>query len=232
MWPESECMESKTPTRTVECGDALLWLESQSRESLAGSSLVASMPDISEFNNYSLDQWKEWFTRTASLIMSRTPDDGVVVFYQSDIKYEGTWVDKGYLVQKAAEANGLSLLWHKIVCRVPPGIATFGKPAYSHILCFSKNVRLHDMSKSTPDVIGDLGEKTWVRGMGLENCLMITKFIATQVNSKKVVHPFCGEGAILAAANFNGLDAFGIERSLKRAEKARLLQISENKKWI
>jgi hypothetical protein len=227
MWPVKKSMENK---RTVECGDALLWLSSQDK--CAEASIVASMPDISEFTNFTLTQWKEWFTETAALIMSRCPDDGVCVFYQSDIKYEGVWVDKAYLVQKAAEKTGLELLWHKVVCRVPPGIATFGKPAYSHILCFSKNVRLHDMSKSTPDVIGDLGEKTWVRGMGLENCLMITKFIKTHTNSKRIVHPFCGEGSILAAANFNGLDAYGIERSPKRAEKARTLSISADKKWV
>ena len=230
MWPVKKFMESKNPLRIVECGDALAWLESQQK--IEGASIVASMPDISEFNNYTLAEWKEWFTKTAVLIMSRCPDDGVAVFYQSDIKYEGVWVDKAYLVQKAAESVGLNLLWHKIVCRVAPGIATFGKPAYSHILCFSKNIKLTDMSKSTPDVIGELGDKTWVRGMGLENCLMITKFIATHTNSTKVVHPFCGEGSILAAANMNGLDAFGIERSPKRAAKARTLQISSDKKWI
>jgi hypothetical protein len=216
--------------RTVECGDAIAWLLSQ--EKCTGASLVASMPDISEFGNFSLLEWKKWFTDTAELIMSRCPDDGVCIFYQSDIKYEGVWVDKAYLVQKAAENVGLEQLWHKVVCRVAPGIATFGKPAYSHILCFSKDLRLHDMSKSTPDVIGELGDKTWVRGMGLENCLMIAKFIAKETKSTKIVHPFCGEGSILAAANFVGLEAFGIERSPKRAEKARTLTISEDKKWV
>lgn len=218
-------------SREVICGDALEWLSSQSI--LEGCSLVASMPDISEFNKITLTDWKKWFTDTAALIMSRTPENGVVVFYQSDIKYEGAWVDKGYLVQKAAEQEGLELLWHKIVCRVSPGIATFGKPAYSHILCFSKGVRLHDMSKSTPDVISELGEKTWVRGMGLENCLMIAKFIATHTSSHTVVHPFCGEGSFLAAANKLQLKALGIERSPKRAEKARRLKISDdNKSWV
>ena len=221
---------NRSPERVVECGDAIEWLHQQSE--CAGASIVASMPDISEFSNYSLSQWKEWFTSTASLIMSKCPAEGVCIFYQSDIKYEGVWVDKAYLVQKAAENLGLELLWHKIVCRVPPGIATFGKPAYSHIICFSKSLRLTDVSKSTPDVIPDLGDKTWVRGMGLENCLMITKFIAHHTSSKRIVHPFCGEGSILAAANFNGLDAFGIERSPKRAEKARNLSISADKKWV
>ena len=97
-------MESKAPERIVECGDAIEWLKSH--EKFEGASLVASMPDISEFTNHTLVQWKEWFTTTAALIMSRCPDDGVVIFYQSDIKYEGTWVDKAVLVQKAAENVG------------------------------------------------------------------------------------------------------------------------------
>jgi hypothetical protein len=230
MWQAKKFMESNAD-REVICGDALEWLNSQ--PILEGCSLVASMPDISEFSNMPLNGWKEWFTNTAALIMSKAPEDGVAIFYQSDIKHEGVWVDKAYLVQKAAEQQGLELLWHKIVCRVPPGIATFGKPAYSHILCFSKGVRLLDMSKSTPDVIGDLGEKTWVRGMGLENCLMISKFIASHTNTKTIVHPFCGEGSILAAANIVKLKALGIERSPKRADKARRLTISDDlKNWI
>jgi hypothetical protein len=155
----------------------------------------------------------------------------VTIFYQSDIKVDGTWVDKGYLCQKAAEALGHELLWHKVICRSPAGIATFGRPSYSHMICFSKELRV-EISKSTADVIPDLGDKTWQRGMGLEACLMAAKFIAEQTPSKTLINPFCGEGSMLAAANFIGLDAIGIERSPKRAEKARVLQIlKENSSW-
>jgi hypothetical protein len=54
------------------------------------------------------------------------------------LQVDGVWVDKGYLVQKAAEQSGHALLWHKLVARVPPGVTTFGKPSYHHMLCFSK----------------------------------------------------------------------------------------------
>lgn len=224
-------MENNQVTREVLCVDALEWLAE--KEILEGDSIVASMPDISEFTGWPLSKWKEWFQKTAELIMSKADADGVAIFYQSDIKHEGVWVDKSFLVQKAAEQAGLELLWHKIICRVKPGYSTFGRPAYSHVLCFSKNVRLTELSKSTADVIPELGQKTWERGMGLEVCLMIAEFIKNHTNSTRLIHPFCGEGAMIAAANAVGLSSLGIERSPKRAKKALKLQVSSDlRSWI
>jgi hypothetical protein len=215
--------------RTVYCSDAIEWLESQTV--LEDCSFVASLPDISEFPTYSLSEWKNWFTQTASLIISRCPDEGVTIFYQSDIKVDGLWVDKGFLCQKAAEDLGHHLLWHKIICRSPAGTATFGRPSYSHMLCFSKNLKA-DVSKSTADVVPDLGDKTWQRGMGLEACLIAAKFISQDTNTKTLVNPFCGEGSMLAAAEQFNLKSIGIERSPKRAEKARrLILLMNEKKW-
>ncbi len=209
--------------REVFCQDAIEWLTQQ--KIIPHSSYLASLPDISEFPQYSLSEWKNWFIQTAGLILSRTPDSGVTLFFQSDIKHDGEWVDKGYLCQRAAEERGHKLLWHKIICRAPAGIATFGRPSYSHILCFSKNLKL-DMAKSTPDVLQDLGEKTWQRGMGLEACLMIGKFLSEQTQTTTLINPFCGEGSMLAAANAFNLNAIGIERSPKRATKAKELKLN------
>lgn len=214
--------------RNVFCADALEWLEQNALSD--DCSLLASIPDISEFNHHDLVKWKSWFYETAKSVLKKTPPEGVTLFYQSDIKVNGVWVDKAYLCQKAAEAVGSELLWHKIICRVSPGMATFGRPAYSHILCFSQSLRLMDLSRSTPDVIPDLGDKTWERGMGLEACLMIAKFLKEQTNTKTLVHPFCGQGSMLAVANAFGLSAIGIERSPKRAEMAKTLNIDLDKK--
>jgi hypothetical protein len=87
-----------------------------------------------------------------------------------------------------------------------------------------------DIGKSTADVLPDTGEKTWMRGMGLEVSLMIARFVADHAQTKTIVNPFCGQGSMLAAANFVGLNAVGIERSPKRAEMARLLQVSADGK--
>ncbi|HZI15679.1 MAG TPA: SAM-dependent methyltransferase, partial [Myxococcus sp.] len=140
------------PRRTVYCEDALAWL--QARPVLEGCSAIASLPDVSEFPSLTLAEWKAWFLRAAALVCTRVPPQGVALFYQTDVKQEGTWVDKGYLVSRAAEEAGCELLWHKVVCRRAPGTVTWGRPAYSHLLCFSRGVRV-DMAKSTPDVLPD-----------------------------------------------------------------------------
>lgn len=217
-------------SRIIHCEDAIKWLNTY--ELTPQTSFVTSLPDISEFPGFDLFQWKEWFSQTAQLILGKCPSDGVTIFYQSDIKVEGTWIDKSYLCQKAAEITGHELLWHKIVCRSPAGIATYGRPSYSHILCFSKNRRL-DPSLSTPDVLPEIGDKTWQRGMGLQACLMIARFIATQINSHTLVNPFCGEGSMIAAANAYNLNAVGIDKSPKRAQKARTIKLSQDKRsWV
>ncbi len=216
--------------REVFQEDAIAWLERKNIQS--GESYFASLPDISEFPEYSLEEWKSWFMKTASLILKKTADSDVVIFFQSDIKYQGHWVDKAYLCQRAAEETGHELLWHKIACRAPAGVTTFGRPAYSHLLCFSKGVRL-DPQTSTPDVLPEMGEKSWQRGIGLNPALLIARFIKETVGSQTLVNPFCGEGAMLACANHLGLQAIGIEKGKKRAQRARDIQISDDSsRWL
>jgi hypothetical protein len=208
--------------RTVHHADALAWLEAQGV--LAGCSLITSLPDMSEFPSLSLGGWKEWFVRAAGLVLSRCPEDGVTLFYQTDVKKEGAWVDKGYLCQKAAERQGHELLWHKVVCRRPPGTITFGRPAYSHLLCFSRGVRA-DLGKSTADVLPEAGDVTWTRGMGARACEVACRYVLEATSTRTVVDPFCGHGTVLAVANELGLDAVGVELSAKRARKARALRM-------
>ena len=210
-------------TRVVHEADVLVWL--RERDRLDGCSVVASMPYFSEFPQLSLEEWKTWFTDTAALILSRTPDEGIALFFQSDIKRDGVWIDKGYLVAKAAEATGHALLFHKILCRAPAGQTTYGKPAYSHLLAFSRGVR-PAIDQSTADVIPDVGEKTWTRGMGLNACRLVCESVLKLTSTRKVVSLFCGQGSVLAVANSLGLDAVGVERSPKRAARARTLGLS------
>ncbi|MDY7226426.1 DNA methyltransferase [Hyalangium rubrum] len=208
--------------RTVECAEALAWLSG--REVLRGCSVITSLPDVSEFPALSLAEWKRWFVGAAARVMEKVPEDGVAIFYQTDVKKDGAWVDKGYLISKAAEEAGFEALWHKVVCRRPPGTVTFGRPAYSHLLCFSRGIRV-ELAEATADVLPEAGEVTWTRGMGVQACLVACRFILEHTQSRTVVDPFCGHGTVLAVANALGLDALGVELSRKRAKKARALRV-------
>jgi hypothetical protein len=207
--------------RIVHQCDAIGWLEAQ--PVLTGHSFVTSLPDVSEVP-LTFDRWKEWFVDAAVLVMNRCPPEGVAIFFQTDIKHEGTWVDKGYLVAKAAERAGSPLLWHKVVCRRTPGAISFGRPAYAHLLCFSRGVRA-DPAKSTADVLPALGGMTWPRAMGLEACRTACQFVLDATTTRTIVDPFCGMGTALAVANQMGLDAVGVELNRKRAERAKTLAV-------
>ena len=111
--------------------------------------------------------WRQGFSDTSALVCRSVAPRAAAIFFQTDVKRDGAWVDKAYLVQRGAEAAGSALLWHKVVCRAPAGTATFGRPAYAHLLCFSKELRL-EPKDSTADVLPRLGEMTWARAMGVE----------------------------------------------------------------
>lgn len=241
-------------------------------------SVVTSIPDVCEVS-MGVDQWKDWFSHAAYIIMRQVHPQQVAIFYQTDIKVDGRWIDKGFLVQKvisgstwppllllflstlnlslslplkkAAEKAGAHLLWHKVVMITKPNEVKFGRPGYSHMLCFSKE-KLEEIAYSTrkktfffllysssffsilliglfslpptADVI-DRGEMTWAKAMGLKACVVAVRYIKKFVpGCDLVIDPFCGKGSILAVANEFGLDSLGVELSTKRCRDAILLK--------
>lgn len=210
-------------TRTVYQGDGIAWLRQAPLP--PGQAIVTSLPDHSELPLLGFSGWKSWFVDVAELACRQVADDSVAIFYQTDIKHEGLWVDKGYLVTRGAEAAGSAALWHKVVCRAPPGTTTFGRPSYAHLLCFSRSLRLAP-GQSSPDVLPRLGEMPWARAMGSEACEAVCRFLLEHTACRTVVDPFCGLGTVLAVANQRGLDAIGVELSPRRASRARDLKLA------
>lgn len=205
------------PARTVIQGDGVGFL---SRGRLPDDySIFTSLPDHSELPALGVAGWRTWFIETVALACRALADEAVAVFYQTDVKHDGRWIDKGHLVMLGADAAGSHLLWHKVVCRVAPNTTTFGRPAYAHLLAVSRTRRLSP-SASTPDVLPTLGEMSWSRAMGSAACDIAIAFLAS-TGARTVVDPFCGQGTALAAANAHGLDAIGVELSRRRAAKAR-----------
>jgi hypothetical protein len=211
------------PRRTVHTGDGVAWLTAATLP--PDHAVVTSLPDHSELPELGFDAWRAWFEDVAALCCRAVADDAVAVFYQTDVKRDGRWVDKAYLAQRGAERAGAHLLWHKLVCRVTPGATTHGRPAYAHLLCFSRALRLHP-GQSSPDVLPGLGEMTWARAMGTAPCEAVARFLLAHTPCRTVVDPFCGLGTMLAVANDHGLDAVGVERSPQRAERALALRLA------
>jgi hypothetical protein len=209
------------PGRVVHCADALEFLKSHAAP--AKSSVVTSLPDVSELS-LPLEEWKAWFVDSAQRVMRWVPTGGVAIFFQSDIREAGVWVDKGYLIQRAAEEVGAILRWHRIVCRKAPGTRSLGRPSYSHLICVGMTP--HKDSKILPDVMPDAGEMPWSRAMGVEACRLACEYLLSETETKVVVDPFCGKGTLLAVANTMGLDAIGVEISKKRCRAARNLTIT------
>ena len=205
--------------RTIHHGDGVAFLAQG--ELPADHAIVTSLPDASELPELGMARWQRWFVDTVALACRAVADDAVAMFYQTDVKHDGRWVDKGHLVLTGADAAGSHALWHKIVCRVPAGTTTFGRPAYAHLIAVSRTRRLPP-GQSTPDVLPALGAMTWSRAMGAAACEAAVQFAAS-LGARTIVDPFCGHGSVLAVANAHGLAAIGVERSRRRAAKARRL---------
>ena len=172
----------------------------------------------------SLETWRRFFNDAAALVLAATPPEGAAIFFQTDAKRSGEWVDKAYLLQRAAESSGAALLFHKIACTQPAGSVTFGRAAYAHLLCFSRGLR-EDPATATADVLPDAGAMTWVRAIGLAACREACRWVLERTGTRTVVDPFCGVGTVLAVANELGLHAVGVELNRKRAAKARGLSL-------
>lgn len=216
---------STPPVRTVVVDDALHWLRAQDAPGLAGCSIVSSIPDVSE-TGMSFAAWLGWFQSTASLLVEKLPDDGLLVLTQTDIRREGRWVDKSFLVLQAAFAAGATLLSRKVICRRPVGHTSSARAAYTHLLVLSRGLTLDPARPEVvPDVIGDGGPVTWTRGLGLHASFACIDVVTRYTGSHTIVDPFCGEGMLLACANARGLHAIGVEKNGKRAERARRLRI-------
>jgi hypothetical protein len=210
------------PLRAVHHTDAISWLRRQGR--LAGASVVTSLPDVSEVPALGLEGWKRWFEEAALQVMQAVPDDGVAIFFQSDIKDGGLWIDKGALVARAAERAEMGLLFHKIVCRKRAGTVTFGRATYSHLLTFARVLRVRS-DRASADVLPDAGFMPGKKSMGVAACADACRFVRDETPTRTVVDPFCGWGTVLAVANAMGLDAVGVDLSARMCRRARALQI-------
>lgn len=207
-------------TREVFHADALAWLAANPAPE--GASVVTSMPDVSEVP-MGFDAWRAWFLECAKRVIAWVPERGVSVFFQSDVRHEGEWVDKGYLVLRAADELGAHVLFHAIVCRKPPGTLATGRATYSHLIAVSRTKRPPKAPRA--DVLESAGHMTWSRAMGVRACAAACEYLRDETETRVVVDPFCGYGTVLAVANDMGFSAIGVDSSEARCKKARALRL-------
>jgi hypothetical protein len=210
------------PMREVHTAEALAWLAAHPLP--ADASVFTSLPDVSEFRHRDVERWRPWFVDAAAAVLRAVPHQGAAIFFQTDRKQDGRWLDKAFLLQLAAERAAIPLVWHKIVCRAPAGRATFGRPGFAHLLCFAPN-RRDPLATATADVLPELGSMTWERAIGLAAAHFAVAWLRERAKALCIVDPFCGVGTALAAANAAGLAAIGVERHAGRAERARTLRL-------
>ena len=208
-------------SRIVEHGDGVAWM---ARAPLPPDhAIVTSLPDRTEVPDLG-DGWAAWFVDTVALACRQVADPAVAIFFQTDVRHDGLWIDKGALVARAAERAGSALLFHRIVCRKPPGTLTFGRATYSHLLGFARVLRAR-ADRARADVLPDAGWKPGTRSMGVRACLEACRFVRAETPTRTVVDPFCGYGTALAVANALGLDSVGVDLSARMCRRARRLEI-------
>jgi hypothetical protein len=210
------------PLRTVHCADAIPWM--QACGPVAGACAITSLPDVSEVG-LRLPAWRDWFLEAARRVVDSVADESAAMFFQSDIKRDGVWIDKGALVIRAAEDAGARVLFHKIICRRPPGMLTMGRPGFTHLIAVSRAMKCPDVLP-IPDIVVDAGRQRWVRAMGVRAAAHAVRFARDFVDVRTVFDPFCGVGTVLAVANTLGLNAVGVEKSRNRCEQARVLTVN------
>jgi hypothetical protein len=88
------------------------------------------------------------------------------------------------------------------------------------VLCFAPTLTLPP-GRSTADVITDPGPMAWARGIGLNVCRKLIRFVREEVGSHTVVDPFCGMATLLWIAHQEGLSGIGVDLSSKRCRRAR-----------
>jgi hypothetical protein len=205
-------------TSHIEQGDGLAWL--RDHPAAPRSSVVTSLPDASELPGLTFADWRSWFVSAAQTVIRWLPDAGVAIFYQSDTLHAGGWVDKGHLIMNAADAEAATLVWHKIVCRRPPGTRGWGRASYSHLLCVTRG-EPPAAQEPLPDVLPGDGSKSWTRGMGSAACELACQYLRANTDTQQVVDPFCGRGSVLAIASALDFDVVGVELSARRCRIAR-----------
>ena len=189
--------------------------------------VITGLPDISEIKpKLTPREYESWCITTVRRLVELIHPERVAIFYVTPGRYtgqDGAWLDKGHLCQLGAAQAGAACVWQKVVLiQDSAGRRRGGRPGFVNMLAFS---RCHRVPRDfvTVDVLPDRGHMSWSHAIGEEACRHSVEYCRDYVDHGRggaVLNPFCGYGSVLAVANAYGVDAFGMDISLKACLKA------------
>jgi hypothetical protein len=202
---QASALASPAPAsnQRIICDDALNWLSKQS----SIPNVVTGICDLDEMPGYDMDQYLEFFSSIVYLILGRLQSGCYAIFIQTDRKYQRQWIDKSYIITDIARANGVKMIWHKIVLQRDVDATDLHRPTYAHALCYSRDATT---GIATPDVI-PVSKKIYKNATPPEAAKRALEFVAKHSASKMVIDPFVGHGTIPLIARTMGLSSIGID---------------------
>jgi hypothetical protein len=207
-------MNNKKPTREVFNKNALHWL--QYNEDI--EVIITSLPDMSELNA-TIGGWKDFTKEACERLIDSLSKDGIIFFYQTDRKLNGTTIDKKSFISRIFHDHGFNTVLSKIVLKQKPETINLFRPTFTNLFAFSK---VQKGGKATADVIY-AGEMIYKNAMGLNACKICIDYVKNKGGNPTIVDPFCGQGSVLKMANDNGFNAIGVDIDEVQTKKAILL---------
>jgi hypothetical protein len=200
-------------TREVICGDSL--------DILKGFKdlhcIITSLPDMEEIGLKNIPDYYHWMEKACDTLIGTLSQKGIIFFYQTNRKYQGTVIDKNQLITTKFFMAGYSKVFEKIVLRQAPDTVDRYRPTYTNLFAFSETLKAH---QPTPDVIYR-GEMLYKNAMGMNAIKVCLDYVREHVECRLVLDPFCGQGSVLKVANDYGYDSIGIDILPEQCEIAK-----------
>lgn len=227
-------------SRTVYQLDTMEWMRGGGGSPVSlpdRFNVVTSLPDISELRQTTetAAEYEAWFIEAVRRLLCLTPPSNVAVFYQTPGRFTGeggAWLDKATLCMLGAREAGAACVWRKVVLLSPPGTRRGGvRPSFVDLLCFSRAHRV-PRDHVAVDVLPDRGYCAYPKAMGEAACVAAVEYCrlvdggldgGDDEGSRSgglIVDPFCGYGSSLAVANAHGMDAVGMDVSVRCCRRA------------
>ena len=194
-----------TDKYTLINDDSLIYLEKFEDNSI--ENFITGIPDMNEVN-MDLDNYINFFYKSARLIFKKLSKTGYAIFVQTDRKINGTWLSKFNLLTNISKEFNLNLMWHKIVLQRDVGSIHLQRPTFSNIMCYSFT---NKPGKCFNDVF-HIGNKLYENATPENVAEKLVIFLKEQ-GQKSVFDPFVGMGTVGKFAVIHDLQFLGIDIS-------------------